>query len=592
MKYSVDLNALIDTFVENKQHSNDNETVADLLIQFLLMLDVNHIFGIPGGAIEPIYNAIARASRRQNLNAVVARHESGAAFMAQCFGKQTQTLGVCIVTTGPGATNAITAVASAYMEQIPMLIISGYTPFNKIGQGALQDSSHTGVDILKLFAPITLYNTAIADKQQFVKEFSNAILSAYGDRRGPVHLSIPRNLLESASARGHDLPDMQLLLQQQDDNSIDIYTVHRLAGMLRNKKLAIVIGERAHQAIPELMTFCQCAQALFATTPGAKGLVNPHHPMNRGVFGFAGHHSSEELLNPFDTELLLLVGTSLSEWDLPNGDINIIGADRIVHIDTDKLHFHNTAYARFHCRTNIREFFQYTLINNYGTQATKTFPHSEILPYKENNYLTHGIKIHPARLMQELSNKLHGNIQFFADAGNSCAWAIHYLHAPAWAGTRKHFRQSHCWFHMSDKFASMGWAISSAIGAAFAKPDHTIFCLTGDGSWLMSGQELTVAIQHQLNIVFVVLNDSAYGMVKHGQRLARAEAIAFELPEIDFQQLGEAMGASSHTLATSHELTSFDWDTVTQAGPVLLNVLIDEEACPPIGSRLAVLNEE
>ena len=169
--------------------------MADLIVAYLNQLGVEYVFGVPGGAIEPLYDALARSMRKGGVRPVVARHETGAAFMADGYARNSGKLGVCCSTTGPGATNMITGVASAYENNVPMLVITAQTAISTFGKGAIQDSSCTGVNTVGLYQHCTRYNTLISHIDQFEHKLAAAIMSAMGSPAGPAHISIPRDVM-------------------------------------------------------------------------------------------------------------------------------------------------------------------------------------------------------------------------------------------------------------------------------------------------------------------------------------------------------------------------------------------------------------
>jgi acetolactate synthase-1/2/3 large subunit len=214
--------------------------------------------------------------------------------------------------------------------------------------------------------------------------------------------------------------------------------------------------------------------------------------------------------------------------------------------------------------------------------------------------------IKPQRLMRELGQRFPPTTRFLADTGNSVSWAVHCLHpgidrrlGERRLGHPAHKRKitpgqrktSGGWLRVTMNFASMGWAIGGAIGTAAANPEAPVVCITGDGSMLMNGQELSVAVAERLTIVFVVLNDRSLGMVKHGQRLAGAEQIGCELPPTDFAALARALGAEGVTLRSPEDFADLDVEALCRRqGPTLLDVLIDPEEVPPMNVRMRVLN--
>lgn len=197
--------------------------MGDLLVAYLNQLGIEYVFGVPGGAIEPLYNALARSERQGGVRAVVARHETGAAFMADGYARNTGKLGVCCSTTGPGATNMITGVASAYENNVPMLVITAQTAISTFGKGAIQDSSCTGINTVGLYQHCTRYNTLISHPAQFEHKLSAAIMSAMGSPAGPAHISVPRDVMALQALVNGPSYSLDVLLNQPtliDDNAV------------------------------------------------------------------------------------------------------------------------------------------------------------------------------------------------------------------------------------------------------------------------------------------------------------------------------------------------------------------------------------
>jgi len=579
----------------------------DLLIAYLEQLAVEYVFGVPGGAIEPLYNALARSARRGGPRSVVARHETGAAFMADGYARQTGKLGVCGATTGPGATNLITGVASAYENHIPMLVITAQTALANFGRGAFQESSCTGINTVGMFQYCTRYNTLVSHIDQFERKLIAAIMSAYQSPAGPAHLSVPLDILRSpVPGQGPAYNLIELLYRPSllDDEAVDKLCLQ----IEKGRKVVFVIGEGCNEAIGIILELALWIKATLVTMPHGKGLVSPYHPLFRGVIGFAGHGSASEALTDPEVDVVVAIGTSLGEWSSNGWDASALLNHRLIHVESTEGHFIRSPMARLHVRGRI-----ITIFERLFSHIRKTLPRaSELEPIErrrptstmramlpepkryfrlneEAKYDDNSTPIKPQRLMRELPRLFPPNTRFLADTGNSMAWAIHYLHP----FDRRMAGQRHAnsgVFRSCLEFASMGWAIGAAIGTALGCPDDPVVCITGDGSLLMSGQEMTVAIQERLPVIFIVLNDGALGMVKHGQRLAGAECIGCELPETDFAALARAMGAEAHTIHSPQDLLNLDVDALcNRAGPTLLDVYVDPEEVPPIATRIRVL---
>jgi acetolactate synthase I/II/III large subunit len=572
--------------------SNYGPELGDLLVSYLELLDVDYVFGVPGGAIEPLYNALARSLRRGGPRPIVARHEAGAAFMADGYARETGKLGVCCSTAGPGATNLITGVASTYAEGVPMLVITAQTALPLFGKRALQDSSCTGVDTVGMFRHCTCYSSLISHRGQLENKLIAAIMAAHRSS-GPAHISIPadvlrspRRLLEGANQL---LATPETLSQKY--SLIDSGTLEKLRHELEHaRKVVILVGNSCGGAISEIMTLAETIQAAVITGPQGKGAINPYHPLYRGVYGFAGHESARQVLFDNEVDLVLAVNSRLDEMLLCCGHENQLLNEKLIHIDVITEHFTRSPMARLHVYGHPQVVFESL---NRQLRPAYSVPAPAVECQNSDRFgLPSGIQVlnpeacqsedsplKPQRVMLELANRFPNNTRFLVDAGNSWSWATHYLH-PHSSGK----------YRTGMGFGAMTWAIGAAVGTAFGCPGSPVVCLTGDGSFLMSGQELTVAVTEKLPVIFVVLIDHSLGMVKHGQRLGGGEPVAFELPSVDFCMMARALGAQAYCIRLPKDFAALDVGKICRyAGPTLLEIHIDPEEPPPMGARMKVL---
>lgn len=578
---------------------------ADLIIAYLEQLDVEYVFGVPGGAIEPLYNALARAQRRGGVRPVVARHESGAAFMADGYYRETGKLGVCCATTGPGATNLLTGVASAYENDIPLLVITGQTALPTFGKGALQESSCTGVDTLAMYASCTVYNSLVSHVAQFEHKLVAAIRIASIERK-PAHLSVPVDLMRMEL--DVDRARFRLADYIRRPRSIDVEAVARLDARLQNaKKPLLLIGRHGAEAIESILALSSLLEIPFVVSPDAKGLIRPWNKLYRGVYGFAGHDAAREAVAE-DVDLIVAVGTRLAEWTSAGWDESLLN-EKLVHVGDGARYLDLTPMASLHVQGDLKSVFEILIDLNQPERSEADeppavaaaecgpVPDQAVIELEPNCIASNRAAcfsekrpIKPQRLMRDLGRLMPRGTRYFADAGNSLTWAIHYLNPRNPSQQDALLRSS---LHVTMDFASMGWAIGSAVGCALGNRESNVVCITGDGSFLMSGQELTVAIAEKLNVIFVVLNDSALGMVKHGQRLAGAEPIAFELPHINFAAMAEAMGAYGVVIDSPQTLQVLDFDALCRRNcPTVLDVRIDADEVPPMSVRMKILQQE
>lgn len=592
--------------------------VADLIVAYLEQIHIEYVFGVPGGAIEPLYNALARSSRRGGPRPIVARHEAGAAFMADGYYRETGKIGVCCATSGPGATNLITGVACAFDNGIPMLVITGQPSLPSFGKRALQESACTGINTLGMFRHCTRYNSLISHPEQIESKLITALQRAVRSPRGPVHLSIPLDIMKSPSPVG--TPSYHLVDKLLPSSLLDADATDQLLDLLQQStNVRLLIGGSCGEAIGAILHFAALRDIPFVYTPDGKGLVSPYHPLFRGVFGFAGHTSAAEMLNDHAVDLVLAVGSSMNEWT-SSGWSDALLNGKLVHIDESAEHLARSPMARLHVRGRLLSIFDRLIDRTHKLRENGGFEYqrqrtsreqpraewaSEGMLAEPQKYTGTATPITPQRLMYDLGRLFPPSTRFLADAGNSVAWSTHYLHPVdrrigerrlGGGGRRRDNGRRNTdggWLRLTMDFAPMGWAIGGAVGTAAGNADVPVVCITGDGSMLMNGQEISVAVAESLTVIFVVLNDQALGMVKHGQRLAGAEQIAFQLPTTDFAAMARAMGADGYVVRSPEDMAALDIEAICRKrGPTLLDVFIDGEQVPPMNLRMQVLGTD
>ncbi|MFC1749136.1 thiamine pyrophosphate-binding protein [Pseudomonadota bacterium] len=599
-------------------------TYADLIISYLLQIDVEYIFGVPGGAIEPLYNALARNLRerpqikpniessyydklikirkRNNINSIqpiIARHEAGAAYMADGYTRETGRLGVCCATTGPGATNLITGVASAYADRIPMLVITPQIALPNFGKLGLQESTSDAIDVVGMFKHCTTYNTLVSHPSQLESKLYTAIINAFSKPRGPAHISIPMDILKAdiGADRTESYYLAPHLLRRQEIAACETFDALKQVIDESKKKILFLGGGCGPYDMEQILKYAELTNTPIVTTPSGKRTMDCYHPLYRGVFGLGGHYTANQTLMNKEVDLVLAVETSLGELSTCGWDQNLLN-EKLIHISSITDDFVRSPMARLHIVGDSKKIFERLCsINSSKEKRTdlrfvddkqpKETDNHEYLPsgYSlkcEEHLFSDSVPLKPQRVMYELSKRFPSDTRFFIDAGNAWAWATHYLMLKE---DTKQF--------IGFGFGAMGWAIGAAIGAAFGAKDKHVTCITGDGSYLMSGQELSVAVAEKLQVVFIVLNDQALGMVKHGQRMGGAEPIAFQLPLVDYAKIAEAQGAQAYTIRKPEDFKKIDFKKLDSTiGPTLFDIHIDPEEVPPIDSRVNTLGNK
>ncbi len=565
-------------------------TQADLLVDFIHQIGTEVVFGVPGGAIEPFYNALARSERVGGPRIVTARHESGAAFMADGYYRESGKMGVVCTTTGPGATNLMTGVSSAMAEHIPMLVITAQTPLPKFGRGALQESSCTAIDTVAMLKHCTVFNTLVSHADQLQAKLISATMSAHRKPGGPAHISVPSDVLRS-QAKGKTRLHVDLLVNSF--GSMDTSATHRLQQKLvRVDSVAVYIDGGVGAATDAVVEFCELTNSPFVVSLTGKYWVDESHPLYRGVYGFAGHSSAKELFED-DVDLVLAVGAAMDELSTSGWDSQLLNS-KLVHIDNNTEHFFRSPMANLHVAGNIENIF--SSLNQYvreqrlkGRRWLCCSPADNATPNiyggmssinSDAEALVASNPVKPQYLMKFFSDHLPVDTRIFIDAGNVWAWITHYYQNTCTQGLLR----------SGMGLGAMAWSVGAAVGSAIANPSVPTVCLVGDGAYLMSAQEITVAAEHHLPVIFIVLNDAAYGMVMHGQQLGGAEPVGWQLLSIDYAAIAAAMGIHNIVIEHADDLTKLNFDELTQRrGPTLIDIRIDRNQVPPMGQRVQSL---
>lgn len=573
---------------EGELQTVEEYTTADLIIEYLEHLGVEYIFGIPGGAIEPLYNALAKSERKGGPKAVISRHEAGAAFMADGYAIETGKLGVVCATTGPGTTNLITGVASALADNVPLLVITAQTDLPKFGKYAFQDSSCAAIDTVAMFRHCTRYSTLVSHAEQLESKLIAALMATHRIPKGPVHISIPADILRQIT---HTKPHVRPEALLHDFTLKDKSALEKLNDELSKvNRIVLFLGDGCGGAAAEIMRFAELVNAPFVTGPMGKRWVDETHPLYKGVFGFAGHQDAQDLFINEEVELVLAVGASLSELGT-GGWADTLLNERMIHIDSSVEHFTRSPMAKLHVCGHLRAVFNKLIENvqqarNWGRRwsglvlpdnsASNPFGGKFVIDNLDDT-VSNAVPLKPQRLFTYMAKRLPTGTKTFFDTGNSWAWGIHYYQRPESDGS----------YRLAMGFGAMGWAIGASIGCAIANRKTPTVCFTGDGAYLMSGQEITTAAQEKLPVVMIILNDGVYGMIMHGQRMAQAEELGYVLNQVNYADMAKSMGIEGIVIETAEEMEAIDFERLFKKdGPTLIDIRIDKEEIPPMGSRI------
>jgi acetolactate synthase I/II/III large subunit len=557
--------SLVKVDVDAHRLQIEASSVADQLVTRLAQLGIREYFGVPGGAIEPLFNALARQQARGAIGLTPMRSEAGAAFAADGFCRATGRMAVCTATTGPGTTNLITAVMSAHADRVPMLVLTPQVAAAKQGRGALQDSTSDGYDLERMLAECCRYSSVVTHPEQLPHKLARALDAAWGAPSGPVHLSFASDLL----AQQHRLPSLAPLRVRSSGTLVDEPALGAMVHELRGARSPLFyIGDDAGPGAERAVATAARVGASVVTSPAGKRWVGHTDPVFRGVLGFSGHPAAARAVA--EADLVLAFGATFDELST-NAWSCLPARIPLFSIDTHRLH----AYRQAHARPVIAPVAR-VLDEIEAHCPARTLPARASVRAPATPLGSEEGRVHPADLMGWLGQKLPRHVVVHVDAGNSFSWSTRYLE-----------RVRPDTYRVAMGAASMGWAIGAVVGAAIGTGQRTI-CVVGDGSMLMSGLELTVAVERRLPITYVVLNDSSLGMVRHGQRLASAESIAHEIAPVRFDKLAKACGARGRRIRSLQELerVQASWLSDDRGGPALIDVQIDPEAVPPMADRV------
>lgn len=548
------------------------ETLADALVSALYEAGIDTYFGVPGGAIEPLFNALARARDRGQARVIATRSEAGAGFAADGYFRACGRMAVCTGTTGPGISNLLTAVINAHADRVPLVVLSPQVALPKHGRGACQDSSHDGYDVVRLLEPATVYSSLVTHPEQLPHKLLQALSRALTEPRGPVHLSIPSDILAGA------LPNVSLRLPSaqwppQQRSAIPGDTLNALwLALEAAERPVFYVGDDAgpeSQRVFELAAHFACS---VITSPAGKRWVSHYAPRYAGVLGFSGHATALEALRAAD--LVVALGVTFDELST-NAWAALPEAPTFV-IDSHA----RFAYRVPHAQPILVE--PGVALTWLAAKLPAPAAHASPVPLRQARVGLAGTEhgpVHPSDLMHWLSATLPDFVVVHVDTGNGFSWS-----------TRDLLRASADTYRVAMGLSTMCWAIGAALGAAVASGERTL-CIVGDGALLMSSLELCVAVQEQLPVTYVVLNDAGFGMVKHGQRLANAPSIAHQIGEVRFDMIAQGVGSDAFRVTSYAELETIPrcYFESSEHGPCLIDVVIDGEAVPPMMDRVVGL---
>ncbi len=556
--------------------------VIDVFLKYLKAEGVNVVFGIPGGLLYPFF-AVIEAD--PEITFIMAKHEEGAAFMADGYARVGRRLSVCAGTSGPGATNMITGVACAFADGVPMLVVTGQAATHAMGKGAAQETSREDMDIVAMFRPVTKYSAMVTTPDSMAQHLRRALRHALTGRPGPVHLNVPVDLWEKPLAEAWFDPKTY----RPETSTFDRVAVNRAASLLLTAKYpAIFAGAGVCSAGAEehLRALAELLPARVATTPRGKGVFPENHPLALGVMGFAGHAAARDALLGDDVDVLFTVGTSLNETATLNWAPKLrknrtflqldIDADRIGRnypVDVALVGDAQTILVElvYHLHRALREGSKPASIWDELPAPVRAFTDPELRDSDR-------VPVTPQRWRKDFEEALPPDAIVFSDIGGHMLSNIHYL-----------TMQAQQRFVLNLGFGSMGHGTVAPIGAALAGGGRPVVAIIGDGCFTMNGMELITAFEYGIpKLVWIVENNNMHGITYYASRALSSGALSsvrYKKP-LEVAAIARAMGLAAWIVDRPGQMQTALREALDTPGPALIEVRVDASVAPPLGDRV------
>ena len=523
-----------------------SRSTADLIVECLENEGVTHVFGIPGEENIRLVEAISRSPIRY----VLTRHEQGASFMAETYGRLTGRAGVCSATLGPGAINLLLGTADATTNSTPLIALSA-----QVGMNRSFKESHQGVDLVSMFAPVSKWSALVATPGAVPEMIRKAFKLAQTERPGAVYLAIPEDVEEMAAPGG--LAPLAVNVPRTDEPSRG--QIERAAALLRDARAPVVLaghGAARAGAGEALLRFAETLGVPVATTFHGKGVFPDDHPLALGAVGFMRHDYANFGFDRAD--LIVAVGYELQEFDPVR--INQRGDTKIIHLHR----FPAEVDAHYDVAVGLHSEIGHSL----DALADAAGPRAAAPPGQERirallaSELARGqdderFPLAPARIVADTRAALRRDDIVLVDTGALKMWM---------ARLYPTYEPNTCL--ISNGLSTMAWTVPGAIGAKIARPDSRVLVATGDGAFLMNSQEIETALRLALPFVILIWVDDAYGLISWKMNLEIGRDVDTTFGNPDFVAYAESFGATGYRIRSAGELlptlrTALAADTVS-----------------------------
>lgn len=558
----------ISTKVPEKAHTNGKAeehfvelSGGEILIQALLDQKVEAVFGYPGGVVLGVYDVLFK---NPQLNHILVRHEQGGTHAADGYARATGKTGVVLATSGPGATNTVTGIATAYMDSIPMVVFTGQVPSSMIGNDAFQEA-----DIIGITRPITKHSYLVKDANELGDVIKEAFHIAAAGRPGPVVVDLPKDMLFS---KGRYYPDRKPRFRGsyriKQDNVAAIKDAIALIKTAKKPLLYVGGGVVTGDAWQELRDLAIKSNIPVATTLMGLGAFPESHPNALGMLGMHGTWAANMAIQECD--VLIAVGARFD--DRVTGRVKDFATkSRKIHIDIDPACINKNVEVEIPIIGHVKDIIPQ--ITKGVTKIDTTNWMKEINHWRETHPLRYKAdpgEIAPQFMIQKISEITEGNAIVVTDVGQHQMWSAQYYQ----------YNHTRSWI-TSGGLGTMGFGFPAAMGAAVGCPDRRVVAIVGDGGFQMTSMELATAVENKIPVIVAIMNNGYLGMVRQWQEMfygGRYSSSYLQGSNPDFVKLAEAYGAIGMRASTPEEL-----DTVMREAmkvtdcPVVIDILVSKE---------------
>ena len=535
---------------------------AEIIMECLLQEGVEVMFGYPGGAILPTYDAMTKYPQ---LRHVLVRHEQGASHMADGYARATGKVGVCIATSGPGATNLVTGLATAMMDSVPVVAITGQVPRGSIGTDAFQETDVTGVTL-----PVTKHNYLVDDIHELAHIVREAFHIARTGRPGPVLIDVPKDIQNEKIEFEYPSDDIRLP-GYRPPSAADVNQVEAICDLINNAERPIILaghGIIMSGSTNELRELAERAQIPVALTLLGKGAMPEDHPLVLGMMGMHGQAQCNLAIQEAD----LLIALGMRFDDRVTGNLKTYAQKaRKIHVDIDASELNKNVKVDVAVAADLRTVLTQVLPEVRATQHSTWLNHIRDWQEESNerDIIHHheGPGLIAAQVINDLWHSTGGEAITVTDVGqHQMLEAQYYPHRrPATMIT-------------SGGLGTMGFGVPAAIGAKFGRPDEEVWAIVGDGGFQMTMCELATAVQENVNINIAVVNNGFLGMVRQWQEIFYEERYqATPMFSPDFCKLAEAFGIPAMRVTQRDQVEESVRFARSYNGPTLIEYVVEKE---------------